>query len=328
MKAILVTKFGSPNAMRWTEVPEQEPQPGQVKVALRCAAINFPDLLMIQGKYQVKPELPFIPGREGCGVVSSVGEGVSAVRVGDRVMVQGEHGMFAEQVIVPEGLCFKVPEGVNDAEAAAVGIAYQTAHFALFQRAQLRPEESVLVLGATSSVGIAAVQLARNNGATVVAGVTTEAKSPIARANGAHHVVNLSAPDLRESLREQVKAALQQGVDVVIDTVGGEAFGAALRAMNFEGRLVVVGFTSGEIPSFRANYALLKNLTIQGLNWSTYRQTRLEQVRDVQKELFHAASAGRLRIPVQQTLIMEDFAEAFAILTDRQVQGKVVLRVP
>jgi NADPH2:quinone reductase len=298
-----------------------------VLVDVRAAAINFPDLLVIAGTYQVKPPLPFTPGKECAGVVTAVGPDAPGFKVGDRVMVQVEYGAFAEAVAAPATHCYRIPDAMAFDAAAAIGIAYQTAHFALVDRAQVKAGERVLVTGATGSVGIAAMQLAKAFGCTVIAGLTTPGKADVARDNGADHVIDLTVPDLRDRLREDVRAATGRGVDVVIEIVGGEVFDACLRALDFRGRLVVVGFTGGTIPTVRSNYLLLKNIAVTGVNWSEYRDRDSAWVHRVQDEIFGLCLAGKLKVPVQARFPLEQYAAAFKVLQDRQVRGKVVLSI-
>ena len=324
MRAIVANDIGPPEDLTIVELPDPAPGPGEVLVDIRAAAVNFPDLLVIEGKYQVIPPHPFVPGKEGAGVVAAIGEGVDGLSPGDRVMVQAEWGTYAQKLVVAADHCFPMPDGMGFDEAAAIGIAYQTAHFALVARAGVKPGDRVLVTAATGSVGIAAMQLAKAFGCTVLAGVTTMSKAGVARENGADHIVDLTVGDLRDSIRKQVKEACG-AVDVVVEIVGGEVFEGAIRALDFEGRIVVVGFTGGEIPSFRTNYALLKVISVTGVNWSTYRDRDPGWVRRVQGEIFDLYREGRIAVPVQAVLPMTGFVEAFDVIRDRQVRGKVIL---
>lgn len=235
MRAIVAKEIGSPEGLVIEDRPSPSPGAGEVLVAVKAAAVNFPDLLVIEGKYQVIPPLPFIPGKECAGIVEAVGEGVTGISPGDRVMVQVEWGAFAEQIVAAADNCYPIPDAVDFDAAAAVGIAYQTSHFALVDRAQVQKGETVLVTGATGSVGIAAMQLAKAFGCTVLAGLTTMAKADVARENGADHIIDLT-DNPRDSIRDQVKAVTGGGVDVVIEIVGGEVFDGSIRALNFRGR--------------------------------------------------------------------------------------------
>ena len=326
MRAIVANAIGSPEDLTIEDLPDPAPGPGEVLVDMKATAVNFPDLLVIEGKYQIIPPHPFVPGKEGAGTVSAVGEGVKALSVGDRVMVQVEWGTYAQKLVLPADNCFPMPDAMGFEEAAAIGIAYQTAHFALVARAAVKEGDRVLVTAATGSVGIAALQLAKAFGCTVLAGVTTMSKADVALENGADRIVDLTVENLRDSIRDQVKAACG-AVDVVVESVGGEVFDGAVRALDFDGRIVVVGFTGGEIPTFRTNYALLKVISVTGVNWAAYRDRDPEWVRRVQRELFDLYGEGKIAIPVQAVLPMTDYVEAFDVIRDRQVRGKVILRM-
>ncbi|MBM3485023.1 MAG: NADPH:quinone oxidoreductase family protein [Alphaproteobacteria bacterium] len=325
MRAIIARKLGAPEDLAIEDVPSLVPGKGEVRIDVHAAAINFPDLLVIAGRYQVRPPLPFSPGKECAGVVAALGADVAALRVGDRVMVQVEYGAFAEELVAPATHCYPIPDAMGFDEAAAVGIAYQTAHFALVDRAAVKASESVLVTAATGSVGIGAMQLAKAFGCTVIAGLTSPAKADLARENGADHVIDLSGHDLRERVRADIRQITGGGVDVVIEMVGGETFDGALRALNWRGRQVVVGFTGGEIPTVKANYLLLKNIAVTGVNWSDYRDRDPAWVQRVQDEIFALYLAGKIRVPVQARFALADFVPGFDVIRNRQVRGKVIL---
>jgi NADPH2:quinone reductase len=327
MRAIVARELGPPESLSIEDLETPVPGPGQVLVDNKAAAINFPDLLVMEGKYQVRPPLPFSPGKEGAGVVSAVGEGVTRVKPGDRVMIQVEYGSYAEQVVTDQDNCYPVPEGVSFEEAAAIGIAYQTAWFGLVARAHVKEGDSVLVTGASGSVGLAAMQLAKAWGCTVIAGLTTMSKADLARENGADHVIDLSGDNVRDSIRDDIKAITGGGVDVVMEMLGGAVFDGAVRALNFAGSLVVVGFAAGEIPTFKVNYALLKNIAVTGVNWAEYRDRDPDWVQRVQAELFEMVADGRITVPVQAVFPMARFVEACDVIRDRQVRGKVVIRL-
>jgi len=326
MRALWLRTLGGPEALRIEEVPDPVPGQGELLVAMRAAAVNFPDLLTTEGKYQLRPDLPFAPGKEGAGVVAAVGDGVTRFRVGDRVMVQADWGTFAELAIAREHECYRMPDGIDFDMAAAIGLAFQTAHFALVDRAQVLPGETVLVTGASGSVGIAAMQLAKVFGCTVIAGLTTMAKADEARANGADHVIDLSQSNPRDSVRDQMLALTGgKGVDVVIEIVGGDVFAGALRGLAFRGRLVVVGFTSGTIPEMKVNYLLLRNIAVLGVDRTKYRDLTPDWMRCVQDEIFKLCRDGKIRMPIQARYPMEDYMKAFDVIRGRKVRGKVVL---
>ena len=326
MKALLVEKFGRPEDMVLRTLPDPVPGAGEVLVETHAIGLNYPDLLVIGGTYQTLPPLPFAPGKELAGVVRAVGPGVTGFQVGDRVAAQVEAGAFAEAIAIPAEHCYPVPAGLSTVRAAAMGLVYQTSWFSLTDRARLQPGEWVLVTGAAGGVGIAAVELAKAMGARVVAGLTTMAKADFVRAHGADAVVDLSMPDLREGLRKAVHAATGgHGADVVIDPVGGAVFEAALRALAWDGRLVVVGFTAGAIPSVKANYLLIKHITVTGIHWSDYRDRDPARVAAAQAEMFAMAADGRLDPPVMATFPLARAADALAEIAGRRVEGKLVL---
>lgn len=326
MRAVLVRTPGPVAGHKVETIADPVPGPGEVLIEARAIGVNYPDLLVAQGKYQFAPPLPFSPGKEVAGIVVALGKGTSRFNRKDRVMAQVEYGAYAEKVLAREAVCHRMPESMPFEDGAALGLAYQTAYFALVERAACRPGESVLVTGASGGVGLAAVQIAKALGATVLAGVTSPEKGELCRRHGADHVVDLSAPDLRESLRAQVFAALgKRGVDVVVDNVGGDAFDGALRALAWRGRLVVIGFASGRIPSVRANYLLLKNIAVIGLQWSDYRERDPEAVARAQSRLYDWYLGTKLKPLVTATYPLERFAEALARFDARTVQGKLLL---
>jgi len=326
MKALVVRQFGTLDSPAVEVRPAPVPGAGEVLVDVHAAGINFPDLLVIAGTYQHLPPLPFIPGKECAGIVNSVGAGVERVMPGDRVMVQIEHGAFAQQVVAKELQCHVIPAAMDFPSAAALGLTYMTAHFALVERAALKPGEVVLVTGAAGGVGLAAVQLAKSLGATVLAAVSSPEKAAAAKAGGADHIIDVSVPDLKTNLREQVYAAVgKRGVDVVFDNVGGDVFDAALRAVAWCGRMLVIGFASGRIPEVKAGLILVKNISLIGMQISDYRDRQPEKFRAVRQQLLDMCTAGKLKPHVMATFPLERCAEALALVKDRKVIGKVVL---
>jgi NADPH2:quinone reductase len=323
MKALVVKQFG---ALSVEECPAPVPGAGEVLVDVRAAGVNFPDLLVIAGTYQHLPPLPFIPGKECSGVVNAVGANVKLVKPGDRVMVQIEYGAFAQQVVAKELQCHVIPDAMGFPEAAVLGLTYMTAYFALTERTALKRGEVVLVTGAAGGVGLAAVQIAKAFGATVLAAVSSPEKAAAAKASGADHIINVSVPDLRNALREQVYAAVgKRGADVILDNVGGEVFDACLRAIAWSGRMLVVGFTSGRVPEIKAGLVLVKNISVIGMQISDYRDRQPEKFRAVRQQLLDMCSAGKLKPHVMATFPLERYAEALALLRERKVIGKVVL---
>ena len=328
MKSLVVTQFGAPDSLKVEEWAAPTPGADEVLIDVRAAGINFPDLLMISGKYYSHrvPPLPFIPGQECAGVVKAVGANVKLVKPGDRVMVWIHHGAFTQQVVVQELQCHVIPAAMGFPEAAALGVTYLTAYFALAERAALKPGEIVLVTGAAGGVGLAAVQIAKALGATVLAAVSSPEKAAAARANGADHIIDTSVADLHNALRAQVYAAVgEHGADVILDNVGGDVFDACLRAIAWGGRMLAVGFTSGRIPEIKAGVILIKNISVIGLAVGDYSDRQPERFRAVTQQLLAMCSAGKLKPQVMATFPLERYAEALALVKDRKVIGKVVL---
>lgn len=328
MRAVVMEAFGPPETALVKELPAEAPGPGEVLVRARAAGVNYPDLLVVEGKYQHKPPLPFTPGKELAGEIAAVGEGVTGWSPGDRVMAQVEYGAFAEEVIARADQCFALPDGLAFTDAAAMGLVYQTAWFALLDRGGFRPGETVLVMGATGGVGMAAIQLVKALGGVALAGVTTMAKAGAAVDAGADHIVDLSVENLRDGLRAQVQAVTDgRGADICIDPLGGDPFDAAMRALAWCGRMVVVGFAAGRIPVIKANYLLVKNIAVSGLQWSDYRDRTPERMAEAQAEIFRLHASGKLSANVTARYPLDRMAEALAVIRDRRVVGKVVLEI-
>lgn len=326
MRAVQVTEFGSFEKAHVADVPDPAPGPGQVLIETHAVPLNFVDLLVIGGKYQFLPKLPFTPGKGPAGVVAQLGAGVTTLRVGDRVLAMAEYGGYAQSVAVDANQCYSLPETLSFAEAGAASLVYDTSWFALRDRARLAPGETVLVLGATGGVGLASVQLAKAMGARVLAGVSSLRKEAAVRSAGADGVVDLSQPNLIESLREQVFAQTDgKGVDIILDTLGGDIFDAAIRSLAWRGRLVVIGFAAGRIPTIKVNYLLVKNIEVSGLQVSDYRKRRPEQVAQCYAEVFGFFEGGALKSLPYQTLALEDFKLGLKMIEDRTAQGRLVL---
>lgn len=327
MRAMVMREFGAPETAECVDLPDPEPGPGEVVVRMRAAGVNYPDLLVVEGRYQHKPPLPFTPGKELAGEVLSIGWEVTNFVAGDRVMVQVEHGAFAERVVARQEQCLEIPDEMPFDDAASMGLVYQTAWFALRERARFEPGETVLVNGATGGVGLAAVQLVKALGGKALAGVTTPSKAQAAVDAGADHVIDLSVADLRDGLRSQVHAATGgKGVDVCIDMLGGDPFDAAMRALAWCGRMVVVGFAAGRIPEIKANYLLVKNIEVSGLQWSDYRDRTPAVMAKAQAEIFRLYGEGKLKPAIMARLPLDRMAEALALIRDRKVIGKIVLQ--
>ena len=326
MQALVVEEHGPLESLKLMERPDPVPGAGEVLVDVQAASINFPDLLVIGGTYQKLPSRPFSPGKDFAGIVSAVGVGVTRCKVGDRVSVQIEYGAYAQKCVVRELNCHVMPASMSFADATAMGLTYPTAHFALVERAHYKAGEVVLVTGAAGGVGIAAVQIAKALGATVIAAVSSEEKAALVRANGADHVVRTDVPDLRESFRDQVYAAVgKRGVDIIVESVGGEVFEAAFRTIAWSGRVVVVGFAGGGIPQVKTGVLLVKNISLIGLQWSDYRDREPDNVAQVTQELYRWYEAGKIKPHVMATYPLKDYQSALQAVRDRAVKGKVVL---
>lgn len=328
MKAVLIRDFGPPETLHVETLPDPVCGKDQVLIDVTAAGVNFPDLLVISGKYQILPPLPFSPGKDVAGVVRETGSSVRGFKPGDRVVAQMEYGGYASCAATHYENCHLLPDSISDIDAAAMGLVYQTAYFALIERGHFRPGDKVLINGAAGGVGGAATQLVKGMGGIVLAGVSTEAQADAARRNGADHVIDLAAENLRDSLRDQVYACTDgHGADVVLDLLGDDIFDASLRAVAWNGRVVVIGFAAGRIPTIKANYLLVKNIAVSGLQWSDYREHRPELVREVQQRLFALHASGALKPDVAQTLPLERFAEALSVLEAGKATGKYVLSI-
>jgi len=326
MRAVVVREFGGIENAALGEMPKPEPKAGEVLLEIRATAVNFVDLIMMSGNYQFKPQLPFIPGKLPAGVVAAVGAGVTKFKVGDHAIAMAEQGGFAEFVVMPATQCVMLPPALPFTEAAAMALIYDTAYFALRDRARIKAGETVLVLGATGGVGLAAIQLAKALGATVLAGVSSKNKEDIVRAAGADAVIDLTAADLKESLRAQVLTKTSdKGVDIVIDMLGGDYFDAAIRALAWCGRLVVIGFASGRIPALKANYLLVKNIEVSGMQVSDYRKRRPAEMQACFKEIFDWHAARKLKPLEIKVYPIGEFAQAMKDIRDRKQRGRVVL---
>ncbi len=321
MRAALVQEFGPPESLVTGELPDPVAGPGEVLVEVAAAGVNFPDILVVAGSYQILPERPFSPGKEIAGTVRAVGEGVDRLSVGDRVLAQIEHGGYAELVAVPEPQVVALPDEVPFVDAAAFGLGAITAHFALVRRAGLRPGETVLVTGAGGGVGSAGVQIAKALGATVIAVAQDEERAALARQQGADSVV-LAGPSLRDDVLALTEG---RGADVVLELVGGEVFAQSLRCTAWEGRLVVIGFASGDLPTMKAGHILVKNLAVLGLQVSDYRDREPESVRAAIEHLLQLYVDGRLTVPVTRTYPLEQAGAALEAVRSGSVAGKVVL---
>ncbi|MFO1330743.1 MAG: NADPH:quinone oxidoreductase family protein [Rubrivivax sp.] len=322
MKAVLCTRHGEPEDLQLTEVPPLQHKAGEVVVSVHAASVNFPDTLIIAGRYQFKPPLPFAPGSEVAGVIKAVGEGVEGWAPGDRVIAICGWGGFADEVATPAGKLVRMSEGVPMDGASALVVTYGTTHHALRDRAQLKPGETLLVLGAAGGTGLSAVELGHQMGARVIAAASSPEKLALCRQYGADETIDYSREDLRERLKQLIGG---RGVDVVYDPVGGAYTEAALRSMAWGGRLLVIGFTAGDIPKPPLNLALLKGCSIVGVFYGRFREEQPREAEAGLHELMRWLAEGRIRPPITQRRPIEEAVAALREVADRQVLGKIVL---
>lgn len=323
MRAVVCRTLDGLDALALESIEVPAPGPGEVRVRVFASALNFPDLLIVEGRYQIKPPLPFVPGMELAGEVDAVGAGVEQVQPGDRVSAVVTWGAFAEYACVPVDRLAMLPDDIEYGTGAALGLAYQTVWHALHGRARLQAGERLLVLGASGGIGLAAVQLGRQLGATVIAAASSPEKLAACGEQGAQHLIDYRADDLRA----QIKALTNgEGVDVVLDPVGGPQAEAALRSLGWRGRYLVVGFAEGTIPKLPLNLALLSEREILGVYVGEhFRRDLLARAR-LSAEVLGMVSDGKFAPPIGAEYALEDFAQALAALRDRRVVGKIVLR--
>lgn len=324
MRAVMCDRVGGPEVLALEEVDDPKVGPGQVLVEVKAATVTFPDLLMLQDLYQVKPPRPFVPGAELAGVVTEVGEGVEGLARGDRVLAKtsASTGAMAELAVIEAATAIPLPDGVDFTAAAGLLYAYGTAQHALKDRARLRPGESLLVLGAAGSVGLAAVELGKAMGARVIAAASSEEKLQLCRDHGADDTIDYSHEDLKTRVRDLTGG---DGADVVYDPVGGPFSEPALRSTAWEGRFLVIGFANGEIPRIPLNLALLRGCAIVGVYWGSFTSRYPARNRENVAELLRWWSAGRIRPHTSGIFPLEQAAEAFALLGGRKAMGKVVV---
>jgi NADPH2:quinone reductase len=324
MKAVLCKAFGPPESLVVEEVISPDPGPGEVVVSVKAASVNFPDVLIIQNKYQFKPQLPFSPGSEVAGVVKTIGDGVTTVKPGDRVMAFTTYGAFAEEVKIEAKRLLPLPAGMDFTHAAAFGLTYATSDHALRDRGRLAAGETLLVLGAAGGVGLAAIEIGKALGARVIAAASTEDKLAVCREHGADDAINYATDDLRERIKSLTDG---RGVDVVYDPVGGAYTEPALRSLAWRGRLLVVGFAAGDIPKMPLNLTLLKGCSIVGVFWGEFTRREPQRFAESMQQLGRWYADGKLKPHVSQTYPLERAADALTAMANRQVKGKVVLTV-
>jgi NADPH2:quinone reductase len=324
VKAVLCTEFGPPEKLALAELPDPVPGEGEVVIDIAAASLNFPDLLTIQGLYQIRAEPPFVPGVEASGTVSNVGSGVSHLTVGQRVMAYGSVGAFAEKWAVDGRACVPIDDSVRFDTAASLTVAYGTSYHALKQRSELQPEETLLVLGAAGGVGSAAVEIGKAMGARVIAAASSDDKLSFCRELGADETVNYSDEDLKVRVKQLTGG---KGVDVIFDPVGGDLTEQAFRSVGWKGRHLVVGFAAGEIPSVPWNLPLLKGASIVGVFWGAFMVAEPATNAQNMHDLMSMLANGTFTPRITASYALDDYASAFSDMAERRVKGKIVFNV-
>ncbi|PLW83934.1 NADPH:quinone oxidoreductase [Kineobactrum sediminis] len=323
MKAVVCKEHGLPDKLVFEpQWPDPEIGDNEVLIDVKAAGLNFPDVLIIQNKYQTKPDLPFIPGGECSGVVAAVGKNVTRLQPGEKVISMGAHGAFCSRIAADQNTVFPMPEGLSFEQAAGVAITYFTSYHALRQRANIQPGETLLVLGAAGGVGTTAVELGKLFGARVIAAASTDEKLELCKQLGADEVINYSKVSLKDALKELTGG---KGVDVVYDPVGGDYSEPALRSMAWKGRFLVIGFASGPIPSIPLNLTLLKGCAIVGVFWGRFMAEEPEVNLQNIHELWSLFAQGKLNPVVTDLFPLEKYEEAYACMMERRARGKVIL---
>mgnify|MGYP001268194603 FL=1 len=332
MKALQCVELGMPDKLQINEVPDPEVLPGHVLIDNKAASVNFPDVLMIQGLYQFQPELPFSPGGESAGIVSSIGEGVDNISVGDRVFAMTGLGAFAEKIIAPEHAVVKIPETMCFETAAALPMTYGTSLYALKQRAELKEGETLLVLGAAGGVGLATVELGKAMGAKVIAAASTQEKVDLCIQHGADEGFIYPTGKLDRDQQKGLSSKIKEltggmGANVIYDPVGDDYSEPCIRATAWDGRYLVIGFAAGEIPKIPINLALLKGMKIVGVFWGAWVGMFPEENKKNFEELFKLHSEGKINPEVSDSFSLDDGAQAIAHLKDRKAKGKVIIKI-
>jgi len=310
------------DALNWKELPTPVPQAGQVLIRIEAASLNFPDLLIVQNKYQMKPDLPFVPGSEYAGVIEALGEGVTHLKVGQSVACLSGTGGFGTHTLAPAKLCMPLPPGFPAVDAAAFIMIYATSHHALIDRAALKAGETVLVLGAAGGVGTAAIQIAKAAGARVIAAASTDEKCALCKSLGADETINYTTQNMREVLKALTEG---KGPDVIYDPVGGDFAEPAFRSIAWRGRYLVVGFAAGPIPALPFNLALLKGASIVGVFWGDFARREPQANAAMMAELAQWYAQGKVKPVIDRTMPMSDLKAAYAHMGSRGVMGKLVM---
>jgi len=322
MQAWFCETLTGPDDLKWKDVPTPEPGAGEVRIAIRAASLNFPDILIVQGKYQAKPALPFVPGSEYSGTVEALGEDVTDLKAGDSVAAMGSTGGFATHAIADAKRVLKLPPGFAIEDGAAFALTYGTTHHALIDRAELKAGETVLVLGAAGGVGTSAIQIARAAGARVIAAASTDEKCAFCKSLGADATINYATQDVRAALKELTAG---KGPDVVYDPVGGDLAEPVFRSIAWRGRYLVIGFAQGGIPALPWNLALLKGASIVGVFWGDFVRREPGNSAKGMAELARWYAEGKIKPAIDQRLPMRELPAAYARMATRKVQGKVLM---
>ncbi|MCA3181531.1 MAG: NADPH:quinone oxidoreductase family protein [Burkholderiaceae bacterium] len=322
MKAVLCKEWGPAESLVVEDVPARDPGPGEVRVRVKAAGVNFPDVLIIQKKYQMQPALPFSPGSEAAGEVVAVGEGVTHVKPGDAVMAYAGIGCFAEEVVAPADKVMKIPAGVSYEVAAAFTLTYGTSWHAIRDRAALQPGETMLVLGAAGGVGLSAIEIGKAIGARVIAAASTDEKLAVCREHGADATINYEKEDLREAIKRETQG---KGPDVIYDPVGGKFAEPAFRSIGWRGRYLVIGFAAGQIPSIPLNLALLKGASIVGVFWGDFTRREPQANLAGMKEMMGWLNEGKLRPHISGRYRLDEVTRALNDMSARKVTGKILI---
>jgi NADPH2:quinone reductase len=322
MKAVVCNAWGLPDTLVVEDLPEPAPGPGQVALDVMAAGVNFPDVLIIQGKYQFKPELPFTPGSELSGVVRALGDGVTSLKLGDKVIAFTAQGAFAQQIVVPAQACMPMPPGMDFDTAAAITLTYGTSHHAVVDRAALKEGETMLVLGAAGGVGLAAIEIGKALGARVIAAASSDEKLAVCREHGADATINYVTSDLREAIKA---ATGGKGPDVIYDPVGGIYAEPAFRSIGWRGRYLVVGFANGEIPKLPLNLTLLKGASLMGVFWGEFAKREPKANMAAMRQLMGWLAEGKIKPRISARYALADTPAALNDMAARKVTGKVVI---
>ena len=324
MKAILCKSYGPPENLVLEDVEDIKPREGEAIVEVYAASLNFPDTLQIEGKYQYQPPFPFIPGSEAGGIIKEIGPNVRGFDIGDRVMANPGIGAMAELLCVPFERLRKIPDNMSFITASGFPMVYTTSYYALKQRAKLKPAETLLVLGSSGGVGVTAIELGKLMGAEVIAAASTKDKLDFAKKAGADYLVNYSEGDLKTKIKELTNG---KGADVIFDPVGGDLFDEATRCINWNGRILVVGFASGRIPEYKANLALLKGASMVGVFLGRWMKEEPEAYEENLNELLELFKQKKIKPTSHQLFKINDFVSAFNLFKERTVMGKVILEI-